>query len=837
MSVKWPLHARLYRVLLGTLPRDFRERNGPELERVFQVWVRAAGRRWGWMGPFVIWPRALVDLVGAHFGAWRGVSPGDEGGEVMGQLWTEIRVAARTLMKAPGFSIVVIVTLALGIGANTAIFSVVNGVLLQPLPYEKPEDIGLIWGRMTTTSVDRAPLSGLDLLDFRERARTFEQIAGVFGTRSTITGDFEPRQVVLGFTTVNFFDLIGVSAALGRTFTPDDHLEVDPAAFTNPTVVPPPTVAVISTALWQGHFGSDPSVLGRVVSIAGQNMEIVGILPTDFRLYLPAEGSLPGTVDVWTPMGFPLDQGTRDQQFLTAIARLSPGATWAQVDAELEALSEEMRAENAFHENVGMEFAAVSLHADVVSHVQPLLVTLLVAVALVLLIACANVANLQIIRSQARAQEMAIRAALGGGRFRIARQVLVESGMLALTGGLLGVGLAVAGVRGALTLQPTSLPRGDSIGVDLLALTFAVGLSGLAAVIFGAVPALKASRPDLMSAFGRRGQGGADRGVHRLRDSLVVSEISLTLVLLIGGGLLLRTFVALQDVKPGFEAEGVLVGNVTPEFFGTSQEQRVQLFREVGVALSGVAGVMSVSGISPLPLSGQGHLWFGPFALTDDEQEWSRNEGDYRVVLPGFFETAETQLRAGRDFTWADNEQEAESVVVIDEKMAERAWPGEDPIGRELRVMRPSQDGFEWDRYFARVIGVVEHVRFDDIREEGRETIYFPVRDWNFVEMSYLLRTDLPPGQLATPMRLAVRSVDAGLVPANVRPFTTYPRPYMDWPTSLTRRRCASSFSFWTMTIRRCERLRRERSPGTSARHRAGRAGVRAWRDSNRWVG
>ena len=327
-------------------------------------------------------------------------------------------------------------------------------------------------------------------------------------------------------------------------------------------------------------------------------------------------------------MGFPLDQGTRDQQFLTAIARLSPGATWAQVDAELEALSEEMRAENAFHEHVGMEFAAVSLHADVVSHVQPLLVTLLVAVALVLLIACANVANLQIIRSQARAQEMAIRAALGGGRFRIARQVLVESGMLALTGGLLGVGLAVAGgARGRSRSSPRRCRGVDSIGVDLLALTFAVGLSGLAAVIFGAVPALKASRPDLMSAFGRRGQGGADRGVHRLRDSLVVSEISLTLVLLIGGGLLLRTFVALQDVEPGFEAEGVLVGNVTPEFFGTSQEQRVQLFREVGVALSGVAGVMSVSGISPLPLSGQGHLWFGPFALTDDEQEWSCNEG------------------------------------------------------------------------------------------------------------------------------------------------------------------------------------------------------------------
>ena len=767
-------HARVYRALLGTLPRDFRERNGPELERVFSVWMRGARRRWGWAGPILVWVRAVVDLGGAHIGARRRPARKTDGGDVMVQLWDEVRLATRMLIMAPGFSLVVIVTLALGIGANTAIFSVVNGVLLRPLPYEDPEDLGLVWGRMTTTSVERAPLSGLDLLDFREQARTLDQLAGVFGTRSTITGDFEPRPIVLGFATFNFFDVIGVSTKLGRTFVPDDRFDLDPATFNNPDFVPPPTVAVISSALWEGHFGSNLSVLGQTVAIAGQNMEIVGILPDDFRLYLPAEGALPGVVDVWTPMGFPLDQGTRDQQFLTVLARLAPGSTWEQVNAELAILSVEMRAANSFHENVGMEFGAVSLQADVVSHVRPLLVVLLGAVTFVLLIACANVANLQLIRAQKRAREMAVRAALGGGRLRIARQVLIESGLLAFFGGLLGTGLAVVGVRGALALRPASLPRGDTVGVDLWVLGFALGLSVLAALLFGAVPALKASSPDLARGLGGRGQSGGDRKAHRLRDFLVVAEIALSLVLLIGGGLLLRTFATLQKVEPGFDARGVLVGSVTPNFFGTSVDGRTQFFREIGEELATLPGVTSVSGITPLPLSGQGHLWFGPFALTDNEQEWSRNEGDYRVVLPGFFRTAGTRLVTGRDFTWSDNESDAEPVIVIDEKMAIRAWPGEDPIGRELRVMRPSREGTDWDRYFARVVGVVEHVRFDDIREDSRETVYFPVRDWGFAEMSYLLRADVPPEQLVAPMREAVSRVDPDIVPGNVRPFSTY---------------------------------------------------------------
>jgi putative ABC transport system permease protein len=505
-------------------------------------------------------------------------------------------------------------------------------------------------------------------------------------------------------------------------------------------------------------------------------MTVIGVLPPDFRLYLPAAASFPGSIDLWAAQMADLSVGTRDQQWLTVIGRMKPGVSVKRAQSQMDGIAAELRSENQFHENVGMAIDVLPMREDVVGHAEPILLALLGAVGFVLLIACANVANLLLVRGRVRAREVAIRSALGGSRRRIMQGLLMESGLYAVLGGVVGTLLGVAGVKLLLYLRPQNLPRVEAIRIDLIVIGFVFALAMLSALLFGALPAQQSSKADLSETLKQRTQrGGAGVGRGRMRGGLVVAEVGLSLILLIGSGLMLRSFFELAAVRPGFDPQRVLTVNVSLPFYGYgSPPERAEVHLRLRERLEALPGVEAVGAVTPLPLAGGGQFWFGPYAVHEsNEEEWSRNEGDYRPILPGYFRSVGTRLLAGRSIEPADLRVEARPVVVVDEKMAQAGWPDERAVGRRLLVMRPSPEG-DWDRYWAEVVGVVEHVRYGEIGADGRETIYFPYTDWSWTDMTYTIRAAGDPAALAGAVRSAIRDVGPNIPVATPRPLSEY---------------------------------------------------------------
>ena len=686
----------------------------------------------------------------------------------MSSLAQDIRYAMRQFTSRPGFAAIVVFVLGVGIGATSAVFSVVNGVLLEPLPYSDPDRLVLLWGHMSATEVTKAPWSGPDLTDFRARARSFESLAAASGFKGTLTGDFEPEPIELGMATANFFDVLGVEPVLGRSFRPEDQQNLDPQVFA-PGSIPPPGVVMLSYELWERRFGMDPSVLGRSVRVAGQPMEIVGVAPRGFRLLLPVGSAMPPVIDVWSAIAFDLSKGTRDAQWLTVIGRLAPGVEPAGARAEMTAVASQLRDENQFHSNVGMEIEVTSMHEDVVGHTEPILYALFGAVGFVLLIACANVANLHLVRAQSRHRELAIRSALGGSRSRIVRQMFIESAVLGVAGGLAGLVIARMGIDVLGALRPENLPRVESVSMDLRVLGFAFAATVLSAVLFGLFPAYQSSRRRPSASLQDRSGSSFGGGSHRLVDVLVVFEVSVALLLLIGSGLMVRTFFELARIEPGFVAEGVLTTNVAlPALDGKGPEERLEFNLALKESLEAIPGVEAVGALTPLPLSGGGQFWFGPYALHEaSDEEWSRNEVDYRIVLPGFLDALGTQLLAGRELDASDHRPDAPRRVMVDETLAAEAWPSESPVGKRILVMRPDTAA-QFERYWAEVVGVVEHVRYDDIRRDGRGTIYFPFTDWYFADLNYVVRTANGATHLEESIRTTIRAADPDIPAASV---------------------------------------------------------------------
>ena len=400
----------------------------------------------------------------------------------------DIRYAVRTFWHWPAFTAIIVFTLALGIGSNVAIFSVANAVLLRPLPFPDPERLVLIWNRMTTANRPNAPVSGPDFLDYKKQSRLFEDFAGAIAIEGTITGEERPEQVMVGWSTVNFFQVLGVRPFMGRDFEPDDGIPIDPQVFLDPNAILPPGIILLTHGMWQRQYASDPAVLGKTIQMDGQSCIIVGVLPRDFRIYLPAYAGMPTNIDVWRVFPVDFDTSPRDGEFLTVIARLKPEVTLEQAQTEMDALAVRLQEQFQHHKNMGMEIVVNSMHRDVVDHVRPLLLTLLGAVGIVLLIACANVANLLLVRAKERERELAVRVAYGGGQRRIIAQMLTESCVLAATGGVLGIGLAWVGIRLLVVTQPANLPRLESVAIDGTVLLFTAGASLLAALVFGAAP-------------------------------------------------------------------------------------------------------------------------------------------------------------------------------------------------------------------------------------------------------------------------------------------------------------------------------------------------------------
>lgn len=691
----------------------------------------------------------------------------------MSRLGQDIRFCMRSLLKHPGHTAVVVLTLGLGIGANTAIFSVVHAVLLSPLSYHEADRLVLLRHRIEAREFYDGPMPPADVIDFREHTDVFDGVAASDRTaEANLTGDGDPIEVTVAGVTANFFDVLGVKPFLGRGFVPEDGDPFPPGAFAE-GAPPPVNNVIISHGLWMRHFGGSGDAIGAPLVINGFRNTVIGVMARDFRLHMPANAGMPNAIDVWNPDRF--DYRQVDRISATAnrrvIARLKPGVTLEAAQMQVDKVAEWQRSQFDYHGD-GQIFVDVKpMHRDIVGHARPILLALLGAVVFVLLIACANVANLLLVQAASREKEMAIRAALGGSRGRIARQLLTESAMLALIGGLAGLLLARWGVDLLLALRPGNLPLIDSVGLDGPVLLFTLAATGFAAMAFGLVPALQASKPDLNDCLKDRGTVSPDVRRRRLRSALVVVEVALSMVLLIGAGLMFRSFVALQAQDVGFEPEAAVTFRVSlpglsPDY--NTPAGRSAFMTRLEERLESLPGVERVGSVQVLPLGGR--FWTGPYMSKENEDlDWGVVEADYKFATPGYFEAVGARLLAGRLFDVEENDRGAD-VVVVDRSLAARAWPGGDPVGRHVKAVITPFDGTPTVERWLKVVGVIENIRSDNPAQEGRESIYFPYRTQGaFFTMSVVVRSATgDPAALVPAIRAEVARLDPDLPVAAV---------------------------------------------------------------------
>jgi putative ABC transport system permease protein len=755
----------LYRLLLGLYPREFRRHNAEEMLRVFLERSREVRGRRGRRAELGFRLGSVRDVVvnalaeRAHVLRRRG--PGGGGG--MEGWIRDLRYALRSLTRDRGFSALAVGTLALGIGANTAIFSVVRAVLLRPLPYEEPERLVSVWSRMDARNVTRFPHSPPDYDDLRRASESFEELAAAFAFPQALAPpDGDPVQVMTVGVTPNFFRALRVTPALGR-----DFVEADAEASGDSTPGIVNNVALLDHAAWRDRFGGDEGVLGQVVDVGGTPTEIVGVLPRDFRLLLPEDADVPPRADLWIAMRLDYAGALRNNVFLKVVGRLAPGVTLEQARAEVDRFAADQRARHEFWATSLYGLDVESLHAEVVAPVRPVLLALQAAVGLVLLIACANVSNLLLVRGGRRTREVAVRAAMGAGRVRILRQMMGEALLLAVAGGLAGVGVARLGIDLLLRLRPESLPRIDEVALDPTVLAFTGGVALVASLVAGAWPAVRGSRAHLADALKDRGRASELRSQRALRHGVIVAEVALSTVLLVGAALMVRTFLTLQRVEPGYQPEGALTFTV-PVPFGRYPDaaDREQLSRALHERMAALPGVEHAAGVFPLPLADVD--FNGRWGLEDAESDPSAyRQAKYVAVTGGYFEAAGTRVVEGRAFSPAELADSAR-VVMVDRTLADKAFPGEPAVGRRIlvRAAGPEPDWME-------IVGVVEPQRHTSLTD-GRETVFFTDRYLGSLGSSWILRTSADPGRLAPAVREAVRAIDGSLPVADVRPFRAY---------------------------------------------------------------
>ncbi|MCI0486444.1 MAG: ABC transporter permease [Blastocatellia bacterium] len=678
----------------------------------------------------------------------------------MNNLLQDLRYGARMLLKKPGFSLVAIITLALGIGANTAIFTVVNAVLLQPLPF--PESDRLVLLNESGTQMQMS-VAWPNYLDWREQNRVFEHI-GVFNRGSyNLTGSGEPERILAARMSADLFAALKADASIGRVYTDDED---KPGAN---------AVVVLSHGLWQRRFGGEPQILNQTISLNGRGYTVIGVMPQEFQF--------PNRVEMWVPVA-PLSDDPDWQQRgnhpgLIGVARLRAGVTLEQARSDMESVAVSLEQQYP-QTNQGNRVRIRPLKEVAVGDVGPALWMLLGAVGFVLLIACANVANLLLARAATRQREMAIRTALGAGRWRIIRQLLTESVMLALLGGGLGVLLAQWGVDLLLKLNPDSLPRADEIATDNRVLLFTIALSILTGLVFGLIPALQTSRTDVHETLKEAGRSSTGSR-HWLRNGLIVTEVALTLVLLVGAGLLIRSFYSLIQVDPGFSYERVLSFNISlPNQQYDTPEKRIAFYQRLIENIQAIPGVQSAGYASGLPLGNNG--WQTSFTV--DGQPPPPGQAPLMeacLVSPDYFRTMNISLKAGRWFTEQDNrehlrgrdlsrmseeqiEEEALNSIVIDEEFARRHWPDEDAVGKHIRPGRDPSGPF------IEVIGIVGRVKMDGLNtDSNRVQGYMPFLQLPGNDMTVVLKSSIEPEQVVAAARKQVQAIDPGQPIYNTR--------------------------------------------------------------------
>ena len=684
----------------------------------------------------------------------------------MSPLPSDLRFALREIRRHPAGSFIPVLALTLGIGAATAVFSVVNGVLLRPLPYHEPDRLINIWNDIGEgpTAQSLPAVSAHDWRYYRQNTTRFIDFAAAtggveLGATGIVGGaGVTPEKVVIGGLSANFLPLLGVRPMLGRSFVPEED------------VAGGPRTVILSHPFWLRRFNADSAIVGKTIEIDDIPRTVVGVLPPSFRLMHPAETYVLRDSDVYTPLQLTWGGPGRGIYFTvyTVIGRLKPGVTLAEAQTDLASIAAGLRTVNAEYKTTPLVVRGIPLHQDVVKSVRPALVVLLAAVGLLVLIACANVANLLLARASAREREIAVRLAVGASRWQVVRQLLVESVVLTAIAGALGVALAVAGVWYLTAAQPMELPRLRDVTVDWRVLAFASLLLCATALLCGLAPALHASRQSLGRILG--GGRVANHGKQpMLRTILIVAEVALSMVLLVGAGLLVRSFAQLQAVRPGFVANGTLSFHVAlPRSNYQNFQQRHAFASDLLGRLRGISGVQAVGATSNLPLTGQAPTrWY---AFDGKPEQWQSLHAEGLSVTPDFFAAAGTRLLAGRLFTDGDDNN-APPVVIIDEVIARNGWgwPNVSPVGQRIQLS-PLESPQPWGT----VVGVVEHVRSGDLREDGLPQIYWSFKARTPGNMNFVLRSSLPPAQLAAAVQRAVSEVNPGMPVTNVAPLTTY---------------------------------------------------------------
>ena len=663
----------------------------------------------------------------------------------------DLRIALRGLRQRAGFTTIAVLTLAIGIGAVTAIFSVVNGVLLRPLPYQDPA--ALTWIRVRLKANPSSFLSAAEYWDLRERQRSFERVGAFADGTVNLTGSGAPERLRSGYVTADVLPLLGVAPVIGRAFAPENDLPGRPP------------VVLLSDGLWRRRFGGDPGVVGRTLMLDDAPTTVIGVMPPGFQLPTHFTGA---SMEAWLPLQLDpaADRTERGWHFLDVVARLRPGVTLAAAQNEVASLMAAMLTDYPMEYNADFAGMASPLVDYILGDVRPAILVLLGAVALLLLIACANVASLLLAQGEARHREIAVRFALGAERCQIVRQLLTESVVLSLAGGLLGLLVAMWGIRALILGAPPSIPRLDTVGLDGRVLGFTLLVSLGTGLLFGLMPALQSSKTELVGAMvegGRLGTAGAAR--QRFRRGLVVGQIALALMLLTGAGLLVQSFLKVRGVDPGFQPERLLTArlDLSPVRYSTSAQRRA-FYRDALARIEAVPGVRSAGAARALPMTGQ--LVIGDWSFVEEghfsnpplPNEWTA--ADWQVITPGYFRTMGIPVLQGRGIEAGDR-LGTPGAVVVNQTLARQMWPNGDAVGRRLLL-----GGGETDSIYRTVVGVVGDVRHRGLSADPRPEMYlpheqFPAGTGDALNSLYLtIRTAGEPTAVAPSIRAAVAGLD-----------------------------------------------------------------------------
>ncbi len=661
----------------------------------------------------------------------------------METLGRDLRYAARSLRKSPGFAIVAVLTLALGIGANTAIFSVVNAVLLHALPYPQPDRLVELWGNVKRVKVERRGTSFADYLDWKKQSQSFEGMALYMGVTQTLTGVDEPERVPAEFVGHGYFEMLGIEPQLGRFF----QAEEDQVPQRN-------AVAVLSDGLWKRRFGSDRAILGRSIQLNGRPYTIVGVASPWFR-------GVDDSSDVWMPLMMavsPQDLVNRNSRGPAVLGRLKPGVAVSQAQSEMDAICKALERQWP-RENEGRGVEISPLEQEIVGSLRQPLVVLLVAVGFVLLIACANVANLMLARSEARQREIAVRIALGAGRGRMLHQLVTESLVLALTGAACGLLLARWGVHVLVAASPVTFPGYIRPGIDWTVAAFTAIVSCLAGVLMGLAPAFQVRTSNLFDAFKQASSHAADsRGGQRFRNALVIAEVAFAMLLLVGAGLLIRSVQQLAAIRPGYDMSGVLTLRVgMARLAAGSATQAAVVARDVAQKVAQLPSVESVALGSDVPLGGSSAIFYTAEGQPPVNAQNMPRAYIHRVG-PNFFQTLRIRLMAGRSFS--EEEMKSGNAVVVSEALVKRFWPGQDPIGKRIKAGQADSTN-PW----LPIVGVVNDMKYRGLPDNptADPDAFLPFLD-QARQFALVLRTPLPPASLAPAVRRAIREADSSAV-------------------------------------------------------------------------